>query len=243
MRLENITFILENCDLITIDGKYVGDFIVDDIQTSISRVACNAIMRMDVANLFMIEIHKDANVEHNELGCLDFNIMKFDRLLGNDITAIEFDLVDTYAPEGKEPKREHYDYYVHWSDESEYVNGDSHSFISKLGHLYIFIGSKEKYERLGFREDEVNDEQAINFKFEMYAVGDKNYAEEQALIKKGLEEYEKELAECETNLESCKTRLDNCEKELEKVQKSINQVESDLDEKEKDELENNVDNE
>ena len=43
MKLKNITLVFENCDSITIDGKYVGEFIVDDIHTSIERIACNAI--------------------------------------------------------------------------------------------------------------------------------------------------------------------------------------------------------
>lgn len=47
MKLKNITLVFENCDSITIDGKYVGEFIVDDIHISIERIACNAIERID----------------------------------------------------------------------------------------------------------------------------------------------------------------------------------------------------
>ena len=54
MKLKNITFIFENCDSITIDGKYIGYFLVDDMHTSIERIACNVIERMDTADTFAI---------------------------------------------------------------------------------------------------------------------------------------------------------------------------------------------
>ena len=43
MKLKNIVFNFENCDSITIKGKYIGDFLVDDIKTNFKRIASNAI--------------------------------------------------------------------------------------------------------------------------------------------------------------------------------------------------------
>ena len=61
MKLKYITFTLENCDQITIDGKYIGDFYVGDIKSEIKRIACNSIMKMNITKEFAIEIHKNAN--------------------------------------------------------------------------------------------------------------------------------------------------------------------------------------
>ena len=178
MILDKITFILENCDSVTIDGKYIGSFNVEDIRTTISRVACNAIMKMECAHTFFVEIHKDADEKYFEFGQNDsrFEQEKFKRLLVDDITAIEFDLVDQYAKEGEEPRREHYDYYVEWTGDNDYVNASSHSFISDLGHLYIFIGPEEKYSEF-IDKDVLNDKDAIDFKFKMYGIGNENYKE------------------------------------------------------------------
>ena len=94
MKLKNITFTFENCDMITIDGKYIGGFLVDEIKTSIQRVACNAIIRMDIAKVIAIEIHKDANKERSSFDfwdCNDDKNMIFDRFLEyNDITRVEY---------------------------------------------------------------------------------------------------------------------------------------------------------
>ena len=61
MKLTYIEFVFENCDSIKIEGKYIGDFLVDDLKTSMQRIACNSIEKIDTANTVAIEIHKDAN--------------------------------------------------------------------------------------------------------------------------------------------------------------------------------------
>ena len=63
MKIKEITFTFENCDQITIEGKYIGEFLVADIHTSIERIACNAIEKIDRADVISIEIHSDANKE------------------------------------------------------------------------------------------------------------------------------------------------------------------------------------
>ena len=68
MKLTYIEFVFENCDSIKIEGKYIGDFLVDNLTTSIKRIACNSIEKMDVANTVAIEIHKDANKERYSFG-------------------------------------------------------------------------------------------------------------------------------------------------------------------------------
>lgn len=140
MKLKKINFLFENCESVTIDGEYIGDFLVDDIKTSIRRTACNSINRVDEAYTFAIEIHKDANEVRN-MGCPSFlegaEKMIFDRFMEQaDIVRIEFELCDIYTED------EHYIFNVHWTGDKDYTNVAQKTYISKSGNLYIAIGEK-----------------------------------------------------------------------------------------------------
>lgn len=177
MKLKEITFVLENCDHITIDGKYVGDFVVDDIHTSIRRLACNAIDKMDVAYTFAIEIHKDANKERCAFGQDEWKEMTFDRLLSyNDITSIQFELFDDYVEDGEEPITEHYDYFIHWLGEDSDENDAQKSYVSKVGNLYIVIANGKDIENF-FDKESIDDSDHMDFVCSMYNIGDKYSAD------------------------------------------------------------------
>lgn len=171
MKLKNITFTFENCDMITVDGKYVGDFFVDEIKTSFQRIASNAIIKMDVAHVLAIEIHKDANKERNPFdfwGCNDDKHMTFDRFLQyNDITNIGFTLDDG------DGNCTDYSYYVHWVGDDDYENEAQHSYISKNENLYIVVSGGKNVEDY-YDMEMINDSEHMDFKFEMYDVGDEN---------------------------------------------------------------------
>lgn len=175
MKLKYIIFTLENCDTIKIDGKYIGYFLADDIRTSISRVACNAINRMDVTYTFAIEIHRDANKERHEFGQeqLDsFKQMTFERLNScTDITGIEFELYDNHVETGEPQRVEHYDYLVHWTGESDYKNSSQKNYLSKEGNLYIVIAENKDIEDF-FDKEEIDDCVAMDFHFDMLDIGD-----------------------------------------------------------------------
>lgn len=171
MKLKYITFTLENCDQVTIDGKYIGDFYVNDIEQEIRRIACNSIMKIDTAREFAIEIHKNANKEHLELGCESFKTTVFDVLARGDITSIEFELEEQYVEDGKIPKKEYYDYYVDWCGESDYINEAQKSYISKPGHLYLVIDKNSKIYYY-FDKEEIDDEETMEFQFKMYDIRD-----------------------------------------------------------------------
>ena len=172
MKLKNITFILENCDAIEIDGKYIGDFLVDDITTTIQRIGCNSINQIVTAHTIAIEIHKDANKERYQFGqsqIESFRQMTFDRLTNfNDITAIEF----TLGVEGDDiDKCQEYHYYVDWVGNLDYANAAQVVYLSDLGHLYICIkkdGSISDY----FDMELINDSEYMEFAFNMMGVGD-----------------------------------------------------------------------
>ena len=175
MKLKNITLVFENCDSITIDGKYVGEFIVDDIHTSIKRIACNAIERIDSVDTFAIEIHKDANKERfqfDQTDYKDFKQMTFDRLSAyNDITSIQINLIENYVEEEQVPRQEHYDYYVKWTGKSDDINESQINYLSDCGNFYIVIAENKKIEDF-FDLEEINDEEYMDFHFSMCDVGD-----------------------------------------------------------------------
>mgnify|MGYP003417842844 CR=1 FL=1 len=174
MKLNNVTFTFENCDRITIDGKYIGDFLVEEIKTSIQRVACNAIMKFDTAHVIAIEIHKDANKRRSSFdfwGCNDDKHMIFDRISKwDDITHIDFTL------ENSDESENDYSYTVNWVGDSDMNNEAQHSLVSKNGNLYIVISEGKNIEDY-FEFEMINDSEYMDFKFEMYDVGEKNNIE------------------------------------------------------------------
>ena len=181
MKLKNITLIFENCDYLTIDGKYIGDLIVDDLHTCFRRIACNAIEKVETANTFAIEIHRDANKDRHQFGQSDvphFKQKVFDRIEEyDDITHIEFELEETYVEDGEVPRVEHYEYGVNWVGDSEYENEAQTTYISSGGNMYLVIAEGKGIEDF-FDKGEINDEDAMDFHFDMCDVGDR-YGEEQ----------------------------------------------------------------
>lgn len=174
MKLKEITFVLENCDLITIDGKYIGNFIVEDIRTSIQRIACNSIEKMDVAHTLAIEIHKDADKTHYAFGIEDYyKESVFDRIISyDDITSIQFELVDEYTEESQEPTVEHYDYFIDWVEGDNQENDAQKSYVSKVGNLYIVIADGKNIEDF-FDKEVIDDSEYMDFVCSMYNIGDK----------------------------------------------------------------------
>lgn len=175
MRLKYIEFVFENCDSIKIEGKYIGDFLVDNLETSIKRIACNSIDKIDVANTVVIEIHKDANKERYQFDqdhIENFKQMTFDRFKAyGDITSIQFELEEDYIEEGQVARREYYDYYVDWTGDSEYTNEAQKTYLSKEGNLYIVIADGADIEEF-FDLEEIEDKDYMDFHFSMCDIGD-----------------------------------------------------------------------
>ncbi len=149
MNLKQITFIFENCDSITIEGTYIGAFLVDDIKTSIRRTSINSIHRMDTAYTVVVEILKEANKEFYDFDLYDeddFRRMTFDRLMeyGN-IASIQFELEENPAGTGQSPCTEYY-YYVNWTGDSKYTNAAQKTYVNPCGNLYIVIADGKEIE-------------------------------------------------------------------------------------------------
>ena len=138
MELKKITFVFRDGDFVTIDGKYVGDFVVGEIKSNFLRNdLTNSIEKNDVANLFAIEIHKAANQVMHQFGMFDLEMLVFDRITNyNDITDIRFTLDDV-----------EYKYIVCENIDADLrVNKDMETYISWHDNLYIFISNKSKLE-------------------------------------------------------------------------------------------------
>ena len=199
MKLKQITFHFENLESITIDGKYVGYFLVDELSTYFARTACNSFDKMDVANVFAIEIHKDANKEYYAFGqmdCEDCKCMTFDRVTGyNDITSIQFEMVRECSEYTSVAEK--YDYLVHWAGDSDFINEAQINYISQDGHLYIVIAEGKTIEDF-FDKEDIDDSEYMDFHFDMFDVGDEHsntdrYKEETQMDNKGRMEFYFEL--------------------------------------------------
>ena len=175
MKVKSVTLGFENCDCIEIDGKYIGNLLVDDLHTCFRRTACNSIEKVETANTIAIEIHKDANKERyqfDQTHIEDFKQMTFDRLSAyNDITSIQFELEESYVEEGEVPRVEHYGYWVNWVGDSDYINEAQTNYVSKDGHFYIVIAEDKTIEDF-FDMEEINDSESMRFHFNMCDVGD-----------------------------------------------------------------------
>lgn len=170
MKVKSVTLCFENCEYIEIDGKYIGNFLVDDLHTCFKRIACNATEKVETANIIAIEIHKDANKEiyqFEQTDCEDFKQMTFDRLSAyNDITSIEFELEENYVEEGEVSRVKHYDYRVNWVGDSDYINEAQINYVSKDGHFYIVIAEGKTIDDF-FDMEEINDSEYMDFHWNM----------------------------------------------------------------------------
>lgn len=165
--IKEVEFVLENCEVITIPGKYIGELDINNIRTTFGRIACNAFSKRTCSDSIYIEIHKDANVDYLPFGVENLKTKIFDRLAGgNDITHIKYSLIND---DGEILAQE--DITPTWTGESDYENEAQKSYVSKLGHLYIVIDKDNDVDSIF--GDDINDEDYMDFHFDMCDIGDK----------------------------------------------------------------------
>lgn len=165
MNIKSITFNFENCDSLTIDGRYIGDFSVADINTKIEKVAMNSFLKMDTADTIFMVIRKDANYDRypfDDERLSDNKETVFKRLSYNDITSIDFKLVDPKIPP------EHCSYYVKWIGDSDCINAAQQVHVSSFGDLYLLISDKEKISDF-YSDEEISDKHLRKMMFGLYA--------------------------------------------------------------------------
>lgn len=151
MKLKNISFVFENCEEISIDGKNIGYFLAQDILTIVERIAINSISKMEFVKTFAIEIGKNANNDYSPFGTNTKKQKVFDRfLVYNDITQIAFTLVDDAC---STPHEEFYHFFVKWDEDDEYINKFQTTYLSENKNLYIVISDKNKFESIFDKQD------------------------------------------------------------------------------------------
>lgn len=153
MTLNKIRFILDNCDVIEIDGKYIKNILIDNINKKFCQFS-NSFEEIETCNLFFIEISKEANIEYSQLGIKKDKIKKFKRLLCNDITSIQFTVKEN---------NKMYRYFVKWSNKNDTQNEYSQTYISELGNCYILIDELKTLEEF-VDFDLINDKEFMEIK-------------------------------------------------------------------------------
>lgn len=149
MYLGTVEFVFENCEVMSIPGKYFSEFYIDNVKAYFKRTAANAIEKLDEADTIILSIHKDADEEYCPFGLSSLKTTKFNRIMEyNDIALVRFFL------DGNE-----YSYSVRWSGDMMEENICQTSIKSRFGHLYLVISSDavltmEEY----FPKEMINDE-------------------------------------------------------------------------------------
>jgi len=160
LELKYVELILENCEVVKVDRKFIGDFHLGEINTTISRVASNSISKKVSCNEFIIQINRDMNKEeYNQctFSQIDQKTNPIKRLMKyQDITAVEI----TYKNDSSEI------IYLKWHIEDEYNNRFQKSKLNNCGDLYIVISEDKEFGDV--YGDEINDEEKINFAWDMY---------------------------------------------------------------------------
>ena len=131
--IKAIEFVFENCECVTIEAPYIGDILIEGIETSIRRVAVNSICESTSCKRFEVVISKEANIEIESYG---EKIRKLSRINDwDDVTSIFLKYEDGSEKEILVP----------WLGESDNNEAQS-SFIDKHGNLYLTIN--EEYQNV-----------------------------------------------------------------------------------------------
>ena len=162
--IKKIEIVLENCEVITVDGEYIGDFSCDDIKHSIHRMGCNYIGESLVCKDFLMSIHRDCALNDTQefiMGSLNEKRNPLQRINNyRDITSIYIHFTD----EKKEPKQ----IYVKWNDDCEWSNYYQKTHINQFGDLFIVVSKDLKFADV-FDMEEIEDKESIDFMWEMYS--------------------------------------------------------------------------
>lgn len=142
--IRDITFVFENCEVITLNGEYIEDFYIKDIRKEYRRIAINAFDKFDMAHYVEISLGKEANIMYAPFNIEADKRAVFDRIMAyNDITSIEF----TFEHIEKGVKIiENEEVVVAWLGESEYTNEAQTSHIDNKGTLHLLIDATKKGE-------------------------------------------------------------------------------------------------
>lgn len=153
-KLERVTFVLANGESVSIDKKYLGTFVLDEISESYERGISSGIFCQKWANLLICEVYKLANVKN-----------EFAQLLGSDIVMIKLETIQQNPFNRTLSTTKYYTYYnIDWCQECDDSNDFQETLISKEGNLYIVI-SKNEYLEYYFPKKEINNHKLMEEHF------------------------------------------------------------------------------
>lgn len=128
--IKAIEFLFENCECVTIEAPYIGDVLIEGIETRVRRVAVNCIGESTSCKRFEVAISEEANVKIESFG---EKIYKLSRINDwDDVTGIFLKYEDGSEKEILVP----------WIGEDNCNNEAQSSFIDKYGNLYLAINEK-----------------------------------------------------------------------------------------------------
>ena len=162
MNLDKIAFVLENCDVIEVPGKYVGECWAEITKTRIGRISSNAYGEGQSCGSFVLELYRGAErVRHpfDDPSILSTHTV-FERLSFGDITSICMTV-------GGEEKR----FTVPWRSDDGVENRYQTSKVGKSGHLYITISEKSIFDEV-FLAEVIDDVEIVDFHMDKLNVGD-----------------------------------------------------------------------
>lgn len=133
-QIDKIEIVLENCEIITIKGEYIGDLDIKDIRYSIGRIGCNYIDEAYTCEHFSMSINNDASLDDKvkfTLGDVDERRNPLERIMQcNDIVSI-----DVYFKDKKQPK----EIYMPWDGDDNQDNEYQKTYMNQFGDLYIVV--------------------------------------------------------------------------------------------------------
>lgn len=150
MEFKKVELYLENCELITIERKYLGHIYMSNFTESISRHD-KSLIHSTVVNEFAIEIHRSLDETTKKQGLFG-EYTPLQRLnKWNDITQIEIFYEDGTSRH----------FYAHWHDDDQYNNRYQKNKMNNFGDLYIVISETKGID--DYSSDYlINDEEYIN---------------------------------------------------------------------------------
>lgn len=157
MDFKYLELVLENCEVVRVERKYLGYLYIGDIKTTLTRHDKSLIKSQSIGD-FAIELHRDLKDEDTSFGAYFGKVNPIDRLVKHkDITQIYI------AYEGNTSDR----FYVKWHDNDEHDNRYQNNKLNNFGDLYIVISEDKGID--DFYEDElINDEECVQWNWEEY---------------------------------------------------------------------------
>ena len=85
--IENIRLHCENCEVIEIEGRYIGEIQINGLTQNLRRHG-NEIKHYKTCEYFVLEIHRDANKKYKSFGMIS-DVLLFERIFNTqDIVSI-----------------------------------------------------------------------------------------------------------------------------------------------------------